>query len=188
MSRFVRERHLSTHNEQMPDAFEAFYRAHYERVRSIVRGILWKVAPDSVEEVVHDAFFRVYEVISDNRHTLGDSSLPFIRVIAQRRALDVLRRMKLRTAVPFDDERHGALDEPLDVLMWRVQMGELFAKTVMGLGPTHREVLNGLLGCGSHAEAAASLGISRGVLKVRLHRAQRALREELGKRGIHLGN
>ncbi len=183
----VTEEGSSSTEGQMRSAFESFFRKSHKRVRSTVIGILWKVDFDSVDEVVNTTFSRVYEALLKGEHVLGPSSVAFVVTAARNRALDVLRYINVRNAVPFDDDRHpaGVPDESLDELMSKAQRLDFFRQILLQLEAKHRNVLGLILLDGlSHQEAADKLGIPVGTFYVYVHRAKIALRRHLLETGI----
>jgi RNA polymerase sigma factor (sigma-70 family) len=141
------------------------------------------VPPDRVEDVVQEVLLTIHRA----RATYDPARpfLPWLRAIAQRRAIDSLRRNGRQASREVHDpiayEGH-AEDGPApgDALDLASRSKELRA-SIATLPPGQRQAVErmGLRG-ESLEEAAAITGRSKGALKVNLHRAIRALRGKLG--------
>jgi RNA polymerase sigma-70 factor (ECF subfamily) len=122
------------------------------------------------------------------RHTYDPSRpfTPWLRVIAQRRAIDILRsagRRKLREVhAPLDYDSHPdpAADTQRDAE--RTGIAGRLDPAIATLPSKQRDAVRHLLVEGrSLAEASALTGATKGALKVNLHRALRKLRDRLGR-------
>ena len=158
-------------------AYEALLRDCVPHVKRVVRRT--GVHPDSVEDVVQEVLLTVHRA----RHTY-DPALSFrawLSAIAQRRAIDLLRRRgrqdrrEVHDQISYDDypDQEGSPEES-----WaRRQRGEALKSAVDGLSPGQREAVEALAVRNlSLAEAAVETGKTTGALKVNLHRALKALR------------
>ncbi len=124
------------------------------------------VSPDRVDDVVQEVLITIHRA----RATYDPSRpfLPWLRAIAQRRAIDGLRR-------------HGrqAVREVHDPIAYETHAQEAAGADDVLDAKARARVLLGLQGQ-SLEEAAADTGRSKVALKVNLHRAIKALRGKLG--------
>ena len=144
------------------------------------------VSPDRVDDVVQEVLITIHRA----RATYDPSRpfLPWLRAIAQRRAIDGLRQHG-RQAVrevhdPIAYEGHAQeTPEAGDVLDAQSRARDLRA-SIATLPPGQRQAVErlGLQGQ-TLEEAARDTGRSKVALKVNLHRAIKALRGKLGSQG-----
>lgn len=142
-----------------------------------------RVPPAAVDDVVQDTLMTLHRV----RHTY-DPVRPFdpwLRAIANRRAVDVLRRRGRQGArelagLPAYETYADPAGGPLDDAE-RGERAQVLGRAIAALPPGQREAVE-QLGLREHslAEAAELTGRSTGALKVNLHRALRALRARMG--------
>jgi RNA polymerase sigma-70 factor (ECF subfamily) len=173
------------------DAFETLVRTHSGRMLSVCRRILRndEEAKDAVQEAFISAFRAIHSFEGTSR--LGT----WLHRIAVNASLMRLRSKKRRPEesieelLPaFKDDGHAAID-PRDWSPSALQMvesretREFVRESIDRLPDMYRVVL--LLRDIEEldtAEAAAVLGVTEGVVKVRLHRARHALRRLLAVR------
>jgi len=163
-------------------AYEALLRDCVSFIRSIARR--QGVPPDLVDDVVQDTLLTVHGA----RHTYDPqrSFSGWLGVIAQRRAIDVLRsagrRARREVHAPPEYENHpDASPDPERDLELADRLGEV-KPAIAALPEKQREAVQRLLiEDQSLAEAAALSGDTKGALKVNLHRALRKLRARLSK-------
>lgn len=153
------------------------YRALLEDVHPLLRAVLrrWFRDPEDLRDAVQETLMTLHRA----RHTY-DPSRPFERwlaALARYTAADLLRRQMRRAAreVAFDVVREPPVAS---------EAGETadLARALARLPPAQREAfamlkLEGL----SLAQAAARAGTSVGALKVRAHRAYKAIKAVLGR-------
>lgn len=173
------------------DAFETLVRAHSGRMLSVCRRILR--SDEEAKDAVQEAFVSAFRGISkfEGSCQLGT----WLHRIAVNASLMRLRSKKRRPEESIDDllpafkEDGHARVEPRDFSPSALQMVETreTAEFVRGcidrLPEMYRVVL--LLRDIEEldtSEAAEVLGVSEGVIKVRLHRARHALRRLLAER------
>jgi RNA polymerase sigma-70 factor (ECF subfamily) len=139
------------------------------------------VPPDRVEDVVQDVLLTVHRARAsyDPRRPF----LPWLRAIAQRRAIDSLRR-RYRSAPEIQDEAAAlaapAEDADAEDSIDLAGQARLLADAVATLPPGQRQAVEMLaLQERSLEEAAGQTGRSKVALKVNLHRAIAALRRRL---------
>lgn len=142
------------------------------------------VAPDQVDDVVQEVLLTLHRA----RATYDPARpfLPWLRAIAQRRAVDALRARGRGPAREVSDEvaylnAEAAAADPAAGLDASAEAARLRA-AIATLPPGQREAVE-LLGLHerSLAEASAATGRTAGALKVNLHRALAALRRKLGE-------
>ena len=162
-------------------AYQALLRECIPLVRAVVRGR--GVPPGAAEDVVQDVLLTLHRVREtyDPRRPFG----PWLRAIAQRRAIDWQRSAGRRGAREvFAPEAYetfpdvgAAPDRDLD----HAGQAALLGRAIAGLPPGQRQALEQLaLQERTLDEAAAETGRTKGALKVNLHRAIKALRERMG--------
>jgi RNA polymerase sigma-70 factor (ECF subfamily) len=143
------------------------------------------VPPSRVDDVVQDMLLTVHRV----RHTY-DPARPFtawLRAIAQRRAVDLLRRQGRQGArelhAPLAYEGHPDPAENPERSLEQGRRADTLRAAIAALPAGQREAVEQLgLQERTLAEAAGATGRTTGALKVKLHRALKALRASLGAR------
>jgi RNA polymerase sigma-70 factor (ECF subfamily) len=135
------------------------------------------------EELVQETFVRLWQSAArfdPERSTVGG----FVLLLARRAAVDVLRRSAVRPVHVALDGASG--DEPVsDDQVAQLVEGLAVREALEALSPDHRRVLE--LGYDedlTQTQIAARLELPLGTVKSRTYHALRALREELGRRGI----
>lgn len=141
----------------VPETFEALYLAEY---RSMVR-LAFVMVEGSAEEVVQDAFARIYE-----RWGSIDRPRAYLRTCVVNGSRDVLRRRRLavwRRPDPVPEVAELGADHLLDAL------GALTPRRRAAVVLRYYEDL-------SEAEIATVLGVRPGTVKSMLHRSLLQLR------------
>lgn len=165
-------------------AYEALLRDCVGVIASVARR--QGVAADRIDDVVQDTLLTVHRARQTYDPTRSFTA--WIAVIAERRAVDILRKTSRHASrevhAPLAYERHA--DE--SVASVRTALGSeatrRLGEAVAGLPARQREAVQHLvLQERSLAETAAATGRSTGSLKVNLHRALRSLRARLGQAG-----
>ncbi len=148
--------------------------------------------PQEAEDVLQDTFLSAFQALDrfDGRSSLRT----WLHRIALNAALMRLRKQRGRVIVSLDssqdDDAQGDLSEVLpasepdaEALLTQQETAALLGDAIEQLPPALREafVLREVEEL-STAETARRLGISEGAVKVRLHRARRALRAYLSER------
>ncbi len=173
------------------DAFEVLVRAHSGRMLSVCRRILRN--EEEAKDAVQEAFVSAFRAIPSFE---GNSQLgTWLHRIAVNASLMRLRAKKRRPEESIDDLQPAFQDdghariEPRDWSPSALQMvetretREFVRGCIDRLPEMYREVL--LLRDIEEldtSETALLLGVSEGVVKVRLHRARHALRRFLAER------
>jgi RNA polymerase sigma-70 factor (ECF subfamily) len=140
------------------------------------------VPPDRVDDVVQDVLITIHRA----RATYDPSRpfLPWLRAIAQRRAIDALR-VQYRTAgrEVYDEDAytsHADAGPEADAGLGQDDRARVLAEAIKRLPAGQRQAVEMLaLGEVSLEEAAGRTGRTKGALKVNLHRAIAALRQRM---------
>jgi RNA polymerase sigma factor (sigma-70 family) len=142
------------------------------------------VPSDRIDDVVQEVLLTVHRARST--YDPQRSFEAWLRVIAERRAIDILRqlyRFQVREVhAPLDYENHA--DETIDVstVIEHIDEAERVGAAVAELPKRQREAVRHImLEEKSLGEAAALTGRSKGSLKVTLHRALKALRLKMDR-------
>ncbi len=144
------------------------------------------VPPDRVDDVVQDVLLTLHRA----RATYDPMRpfLPWLRAIARRRAIDVLRTHSRTAAREVADEHayvnHPGAEPDADAGLDRAEQARLLADAIALLPPGQRQAVEVLaLRERSLEEASGLTGRSKVALKVNLHRAIQALRARLVEGG-----
>jgi len=176
-------------SDAIPD-FVSIYAAFQPKVLRYLKGL---VGPDEAEDVSQNVFLKIHAGLEDFR---GEASLStWIYRIATNAALDRLRNRSFRqatqiaagAAVPGCAEDAGAITDGADdtvessaeSLFMRKEMNDCIANFVEALPESYRTVLalsdlDGL----KNQEIADILHLNVDTVKIRLHRARRALKKQ----------
>jgi RNA polymerase sigma-70 factor (ECF subfamily) len=159
-------------------AYESLLRDCVISIQRIAR--TKRVPADRIDDVVQETLLTVHQA----RHTFDPTRSfgAWLHVIAERRAIDLLRRAAKHGArevhAPLAYENY--LDEVEADRQNKVEVPPGLRDEVARLPPRQREAVQHLiLEDRSLAEAAAVTGRTTGSLKVNLHRALKALRSRL---------
>ncbi|RKY16601.1 MAG: hypothetical protein DRP90_07745 [Planctomycetota bacterium] len=159
-------------------AFERIVRLFESFVFTQAYSVLGNV--EEARDVVQDVFMRLFEKRESIRKP--EALIPFLRITARNRALDVLRRKRCSPLPPDlagpSSEGGGAGDPEADLL--RVEesrdLTEAVKAAVADLPPDQREVIRLRYELRlSYAEIAEYLGCNRSVVRGRLYRAHKTL-------------
>lgn len=163
-------------------AYEELIRRHKRKVF----GMAARIARDSLEleEIAQEVFVKAYEKLASYR---GDA--PFghwLARIATNTCHDYLRKRKQRRAEVSVDLYEWALEAPVETHGAEPEELAALARALEKLRPEERLVLTLLeLEGKSVKETAYIMDISEGNVKVRAHRARKALRDLLEKELDH---
>ncbi len=143
------------------------------------------VPPHRLDDVVQDVLLTVHRV----RHAYDPARpfTPWLRAIAQRRAVDLLRRQGWQGArelhAPLAYEGHSDPAANPERSLEQGREADTLRAAIAALPAGQREAVEQLgLQERTLAEAASATGRTTGALKVNLHRALKALRASLGDR------
>lgn len=141
------------------------------------------VPPGRVDDVVQDVLLTVHRV----RHAYDPVRpfTPWLRAIAQRRIIDLLRRHGRQGArelhAPLAYEGHPDPAASPERSLEQARRADTLRSAIAALPAGQREAVEQLgLEERTLAEAASATGRTTGALKVNLHRALKALRAGLG--------
>ncbi|HEU4385556.1 MAG TPA: RNA polymerase sigma factor [Anaeromyxobacteraceae bacterium] len=131
----------------------------------------------AAEDVVQQALLQIH--VARAQFTRGAAVLPWAYAIVRRLVIDLTRRRgreDLRADLAQEAEGPSGAAAP-DEAVYRMRSEAALRRDLLGLPPALREAfellkLEGL----SVAESAEVLGITRGMVKIRAHRATVALR------------
>lgn len=185
----ARDRALTALMVAVQDGDKAAYATLLRDCEPVIRRAARRagVTDDRLEDVVQDTLLTLHN--ARQTYEPERSFIAWLSVIAQRRAVDVLRRSgrtgrrEVHAPVAYemqpDDARDGA--HALEIA------GEVrsLKEAIAGLSPVQREAVERLaLREQTLAEAAADTGRTPGALKVNLHRAIKTLRERLAPASV----
>ncbi len=160
------------------------YRAHARRLERMVARMLGRDRGRDAEDLVQDAFLRVYAAELGERTELSRTLLD---VTARRLALNALRDARRRATDPVGDfDGLGVLTE--EDPAWQVEQTELrtaVEKIMEAMPPQCRTVFRmRTIDGATHAEIGRALGISTKTVERHLSKGIRRCREELERRGF----
>ena len=140
------------------------------------------VRPDSIDDVVQETLLTIHR--ARQTYDPNRSFDAWLRTIAQRRAIDGMRRQgrngALETYAPLAYENHPDLGHDPEQAANRVDSNARLGSAISALPASQREAVQHLaIQEQSLAEAAAATGRTTGALKVNLHRALKTLRNQL---------
>jgi RNA polymerase sigma-70 factor (ECF subfamily) len=162
-------------------AYQTLLRESIPLIRAIARRR--GLPADRIDDVVQDVLLTVHRA----RHTFDPSRsfTAWLSVIADRRAIDVFRRMRRKDLrevhAPIAYQAHvDPTADPTSALV-RVDAAGIVDGAIASLPERQREAVQRLvLEEGSLADVAAETRRSKGSLKVNLHRALKTLRTRMG--------
>jgi RNA polymerase sigma-70 factor (ECF subfamily) len=164
-------------------AYQSLLRACLPEAAAVARR--QGVPPDRVDDVVQDVLLTIHRA----RATFDPARpfLPWLRAIAQRRAIDALRtHYRSAGREVFNEDAYLAHPDSgpeADAGLGRGDQARALAEAIATLPPGQRQAVELLaLGERSLDEAAADTGRTKGALKVNLHRAIQALRQVMSDR------
>jgi RNA polymerase sigma-70 factor (ECF subfamily) len=160
------------------DAFTALFERHAGRVLARMQR---SVDAATARDLTQQTFLQLHRARRDFRD--GAAVRPWLMTIAGNVLRDQLRRTARRPGgLPLLDEPPAPAGVE-DAAETRAAVLD----AVDGLPESQRVVVRGhWLEHRSHAEIARELGISRGAVKVRAHRAYQTLRRVLGAKGVQI--
>lgn len=161
-------------------AYEALLRDCVPLIKAVAGRL--GVPADRSDDVVQDVLLTVHR--ARQTYDPARSFTAWLRVIAERRAIDLLRQVRRHAArefhLPLAYETYP--DEGADQTrgVEHAEASGHVSQALATLSPRQREAVQALvLEEQSLAEAAAATRRTKGALKVNLHRALKALRERL---------
>jgi RNA polymerase sigma-70 factor (ECF subfamily) len=162
------------------DAFEELFRRHQRAVYGWILRITRD--PSAAEELTVESFWRIYQARA--RFDPAQGFEGWARRIATRAALDWLRASRTKRELSLEDCTEAAAPAQADPAV----TAEIRMKTALAFGrlPPKLRIAATLAVIEElpHKEVASALGISIAAVKVRVFRALRLLRNDLGEQGI----
>jgi RNA polymerase sigma factor (sigma-70 family) len=161
-------------------AYETLLRDCIPFIKRVARG--QRVRPDCIDDVVQETLLTVHR--ARQTYDPNRSFTAWLRTIAQRRAIDGLRRGGRREArevyAPFAYENHSDSSGESAETAFEIDRTEILNSAVKKLAARQRDAVHHLALQGqSLAQAAIATGRSTGSLRVNWHRALKTLRAQL---------
>ncbi|MFL9812053.1 sigma-70 family RNA polymerase sigma factor [Stutzerimonas sp. VN223-3] len=159
----------------------------YEQESPRLLGVVQRIVRDAAlaEDIVHDAFIRIWNKAATYDQTRG-SARGWIFSVTRHLALNAVRNDARQTQLDPDEDgetSHAAIDgwqEQTDAFDWRVNPGRIEA-CLEQLEPVRRNcVFHAYVDGYSHQEIAQRLGAPLGTVKAWIRRSLTALRECIG--------
>ncbi len=144
------------------------------------------VAADRVDDAVQDVLLTIHRARAS--YDPARPFLPWLRAIAQRRAIDAMRLYGRTGARELADEdaylNHASGAKAADEALIAADDAKRLRQAVGTLPPGQKQAID-LIGLSERCldEAAGTTGRTKGALKVNFHRALAALRQRLGDGG-----
>ena len=162
-------------------AYETLLRDCIPFIQRVARG--QGVRPDFIDDVVQETLLTVHQ--ARQTYDPSRSFTAWLRTIAQRRAIDGLRRdgrtRNREVYAPLAYESHSDPSDDPEEAAFQIDHTEVLNSAVKKLSARQREAVEHLTLLGqSLAQAAAATGRSTGSLRVNWHRALKTLRGKLG--------
>jgi RNA polymerase sigma-70 factor, ECF subfamily len=165
--------------EADPDAFWSLVAPHDRALRALAYRLLGDV--DVMDDVLQVAYLKAFRALASFE---GRASFrTWLYRIVHNACMDELRRRKRTRLMTWDDEAVEGVDplpDPGEMVSDRQELVEALAALPEDMRAA--VLLVDAEGMGYH-EAAAVLGVPRGTLAARLHRARARLRQRLGGQG-----
>jgi RNA polymerase sigma factor (sigma-70 family) len=162
-------------------AYETLLRDCIPFIKQVARG--QGIRPDLIDDVVQETLLTVHR--ARQTYDPNRSFTAWLRTIAQRRAIDVLRRVgRTRTRevyAPLAYENHSDPSDATEETAFHIDHTEVLSSAVGKLSARQREAVEHLaFQSQSLAQAATITGRSAGSLRVDWHRALKTLYARLG--------
>ena len=162
-------------------AYETLLRDCIPLIKRVARG--QGIRPDLIDDVVQETLLTVHR--ARQTYDPNRSFTAWLRIIAQRRAIDGLRRIgQARTReiyAPLVYENHSDPSDDPEETAFQIDHTELVNSALGKLSGRQREAVEHLaFQSQSLAQAATITGRSTGSLRVDWHRALKTLRAHLG--------
>jgi RNA polymerase sigma factor (sigma-70 family) len=166
-------------------AYETLLRDCIPFIKQVARG--QGIRPDLIDDAVQETLLTVHR--ARQTYDPNRSFTAWLRTIAQRRAIDVLRRVgRTRTRevyAPLAYENHSDPSGALEETAFHIDHAEVLSSAVGKLSAKQREAVEHLaFQSQSLAQAATITGRSTGSLRIDWHRALKTLHVHLGEKGL----
>lgn len=157
------------------DSFDALFREQWAAVVNYAR---FRVGPDEATDIAGDVFARAW-ARRDSFDPARGSAVEWLWGIARHATVDWARRPG--RSIRDQGQALPSAADPSDLVEQADDVRRLLA-AVSGLAPDDREVIALRFGLGlGNRDTARVLGLTDGNAAVRLHRALRRLRRDLGE-------
>lgn len=153
----------------------------YERYKNLMFYTANSVLGDTrdSEDVVHDAFIKIIEIIDDISDPNSPQTSCLIVTITENKAIDLYRKRKVKTVVPFEEEYIGV---PEQSMINQIEENDRLVKAIALLPGKYREVLLLKYSHGySMDEIAMILSMSKENVKKIIQRARKKLEKQLSE-------
>lgn len=158
-----------------PDALATLYDRYARQVYGLALGLLRD--PGAAEEITQEVFFSVWQRAGTFDPSRG-SFAGWVMSLAHHKAVDRLRRLRVRKTEAADEATPDAVDVVEEVL--RLLESERVRKALQALPPGQREVIVlAYYGGLTQREIAERLGLPLGTVKTRTRDGLLRLREAL---------
>ena len=155
--------------------FEVIYNTYKQLMYYIASNILGDIK-DS-EDVVHEAFLKIIDIFEKIDNPTSPQTRSLIVTITENKAIDLYRKRKKHSVVPFEEEYLGV---PEQSKIDQIANQEVIAKAILSLPGRYREVLLLKYAQGySMDEIAVILSMTRENVKKTIQRARKKLEEIL---------
>ena len=153
----------------------------YERYKNLMFYTANRVLGDTrdSEDIVHDAFLKVIKIIDDIDDPNSPQTRYLIVTITENKAIDLYRKRKAKTVVPFEEEYIGV---PEQSMINQIEENDRLVKAIALLPGKYREVLLLKYSHGySMDEIAMILSMSKENVKKNIQRARKKLEKQLSE-------
>lgn len=157
--------------------FEIIYNTYKQLMYYTASSILGDTT-DS-EDIVHEAFLKIIEILEKIDNPLSPQTRSLIVTITENKAIDLYRRRKNHSIVPFAEEYLGV---PEQSKIEQIPDQQVVAKAILSLPGRYREVLLLKYAQGySMDEIGVILSMTKENVKKTIQRARRKLEESLSQ-------
>jgi RNA polymerase sigma-70 factor (ECF subfamily) len=162
-----------------PEAYAQFYDLYVTR---IYRFVFFKInSVTDAQDITSDVFLKLWQYIREGKEIKNLNA--FVYIIARNLVIDFYRQ-KSRQDEPLSETHDNIPDGEIDALKQQIMDSEI-SETLAGLENLKDEykevIILKYLDELSNSEIATVLGKSNGSIRVLLHRAMKALRENISQ-------
>lgn len=157
--------------------FEIIYNTYKQLMYYTASSILGDTK-DS-EDIVHEAFLKIIGILEKIDNLDSPQTRSLIVIITENKAIDLYRKRKKHSVVPFEEEYLGV---PEQSKIDQIENQELIIKAILSLPGRYREVLLLKYARGySMDEIAVMLSMTKENVKKTIQRARRKLEESMSR-------
>ena len=162
-------------NEKNKNTLELIYQ-EYRRLMYYIACQILHNQQDS-EDVMQEVFLKLAQIPDKIEDPYSKKTKSLVCIITENKAIDLYRRKRARTILPFEDE---VLSVPETVFTEQMEIADELTRAILLLPPRYREVLMLRYAHGyENAEIAPLLSLSRENVKKIIQRARKKLEEIL---------